>query len=101
MASSMPFYISLLSLLALCAAGCSQGETEHGFHIHNVVVRQDVRRLHLTLTQDLRFSREAVNALRHGVPLTLSLDLELREAHLKFNAFANHLETIDGRLTGK
>ncbi len=76
----MPFCRSLLSLLVICVAGCSRGDTEHGFTIFNVGLQQEYRRLHVSVSQDLRFSREAVDALQHGVPLTLSMDMELRES---------------------
>jgi hypothetical protein len=67
--------------LALLIGGCVQGSGDYGFRILEVQIRPGYQRLSTRYTQELSLSAEAVEALEHGVPLTLQLDMELRESH--------------------
>jgi hypothetical protein len=66
-------------LTALCAlAGCSDPDQESRFEITRVVSTWTNGRLNVMSEQKLTLSDEARDALVHGVPLTLELDLVLR-----------------------
>ena len=71
-----------LSLLSLCAllSGCGQPSGEHGFYLRSVDVRPGYQIVRARLQQDLKLSREATEAIEHGVPVTLTVELELRDA---------------------
>ena len=71
-----------LSLLSLCAllSGCGQPSGEHGFYLRSVDVRPGYQLVRARLQQDLKLSREATEAIEHGVPVTLTVELELRDA---------------------
>jgi hypothetical protein len=70
---------SLLSL-ALLLGGCGERSQEYGFSIEAVEAQVGYQKIHARLEQQLVLSHEASNALEHGVPLELSVDLELRDA---------------------
>ncbi len=71
---------SLLSL-ALVLSGCDQVATGNfGFRILEVKLQPGYQIIHAQLQQEIVLSREAIDALDHGVPLTVTLDLELRDA---------------------
>jgi hypothetical protein len=70
---------SLLSLgLLLCS--CAKPEGDFGFRILSADLRPGVQAIHTRLNQELVLSREASEALQHGVALTVTLELELRDA---------------------
>ena len=71
-----------LSLLSLCAllSGCGQPPGEHGFYLRSLDVRPGYQVVRARLQQDLKLSPEATEAIEHGVPLTLTIELELRDA---------------------
>ena len=81
MGFSTRFCVNLLSLCAVLAlaGACAKQPSNHGFTIRNVSVRQEPRQLNVTFAQDLRLSGVAINALQHGVPLTFSVNMELRD----------------------
>ena len=75
----MQFYASLLSISVLFLAGCSQeAAVDYGFAINNVSVSRAYQSLNVHLQQDLQLSRQAREALEHGVTLTINLEMELR-----------------------
>jgi hypothetical protein len=79
MVSIMPLFASLLSLLALLSA-CGQAAGDHDFHIENVDIRPGYQKISTRYSQQLSLSRKAVLALQKGVPLTIQLDMELRDS---------------------
>ena len=70
---------SLISI-ALVLGGCVEPADGYGFEIHQVKVANANRKLIASYDQQLRFSREARDALDHGVTLTVRVELELRDA---------------------
>lgn len=68
----------LLAWLAL--AGCSDPDADDRFDMARVEARWTNGRLDVTTEQALTLSDEAKDALVHGVPITLELDLLLRNA---------------------
>jgi hypothetical protein len=79
MAFSMRACAALFSL-GLLLGGCAEQPGDYGFTIRAVELQTGYQSLTARLDQRLVFSREAGEALVHGVPLTVSLDLELRDA---------------------
>jgi hypothetical protein len=79
MASTTLLSVSLLSL-ALLLTGCTKSSGDYGFQISNVSVSTGHQKIHARYSQNLKLSRDAIAALENGVPLTLSLDMELRDA---------------------
>lgn len=69
---------SLLSLALLVLPGCSEEALDHGFSIRDARFNVGRGLLRVSLEQDLRLSQEAVEAVQHGVALTISLEMELR-----------------------
>jgi len=79
MDSFMRFCASLLSITVFFLAGCGQQDTvDYGFSINNVSVSRAYRSLDVHLQQNLQLSQQAREALDHGVTLTISLEMELR-----------------------
>ena len=79
MAFTMRLFVSLFSLtLLLCA--CQQAGSDYGFNVRSVQLQPGYQRVLARYDQDLSLSREAIEALEHGVPLTLQLELELRDS---------------------
>lgn len=75
----MRFCVSLLSFTLFFLAGCGQeGGVDYGFTIKNVSVSRNYQSLNVGLRQELELSQQAREALEHGVTLTISLDMELR-----------------------
>ncbi len=86
----MPFYASQIrclsltfvqvtSIVALLLAGCGKQETvDYGFSIRNVDISHSYQSLSVHLQQKLELSQQAREALEHGVMLTISLEMELR-----------------------
>jgi len=73
-------WAGLLSL-ALLLGACAQPTGDHGFSIRSVDLRPGYQQVHVRLQQELAFSRDAIEAIEHGVPLTVTLEAELRDAH--------------------
>jgi hypothetical protein len=69
----------LLAVLA-AVAGCRSSATGGQFEISAIEARWASGRLDIRCEQSLRLSEAARNALGHGVPLTVELDLVLRRA---------------------
>lgn len=59
---------------------CGRPAENQGFAIRDAVIEWRAGALQVRIDQDLQLSPEAVEALQHGVPLTLKLALELRNA---------------------
>jgi hypothetical protein len=73
-----PIRICLLAVL-LALAGCSGPAAENRFELTLVESTWTNGRLSVVSEQKLLLSAEARNALMHGVPLTLGLELVLRD----------------------
>jgi hypothetical protein len=69
----------LLSL-ALLLGACGQPSGDFGFQIQSLEVFPGYQNIRASLKQNLTLSRDAVEAIEHGVPLTMTLDLELRDS---------------------
>jgi hypothetical protein len=65
---------------AVLLGGCEQPAEEHGFSIRSVQVRTGYQKISAAFRQQLSLSAAAVEALENGVPLTLELELELRNS---------------------
>jgi len=75
----MRFCANLFSITVLFLAGCGQESTvDYKFAINNVSVSRAYQSLNVHLQQDLELSRQAREALEHGVTLTISLEMQLR-----------------------
>jgi hypothetical protein len=75
----MRFCASLLSIAVLLVAACDQQNTvDYGFAIKNVSVNRAYQSLNVRLQQELELSQQAREALEHGVTLTVTLEMELR-----------------------
>ena len=68
----------LILLAVILLAGCEQQTLGYGFVIKEVSVSRGYQSLDIGLRQDLHLSQQAMEALHHGVTLTISIDLELR-----------------------
>lgn len=68
----------LILLVTMLLASCEQQVLDYGFYIKDVSVRRGYQSLAIGLQQDLTLSQQAVEALHHGVTLTIRLELELR-----------------------
>lgn len=64
--------------MLLLLAGCGQQEVDYRFAINQVSIRPADQLLTLRFQQELSLSQQAREALRHGVSLTIRLDMELR-----------------------
>jgi len=67
-------------VIATLLVGCSQQDADHGILIREVDAHPDGVQLDVQVEQEVRLSRNAHVALRHGVPLTLRVRFELRAA---------------------
>lgn len=70
---------SVLSLF-LALGGCTEPTGAYGFRIDAVQLRPGYQQIGAAFNQQLRLSGEAVQALQNGVPLTVRLDMELRDS---------------------
>jgi len=68
-----------LALALLLTAGCSHAQTDFGFSLVRVETQPTADALNVAVHQKLVLSREARNALNHGVPLAIQTELELRQ----------------------
>ena len=80
MASITRLFVSLFSLAVLLCA-CAQPGGDYGFRIQEVLLSPGYQEIAARYRQDLRLSQDAVEALEHGVPLTIQLQMELRDAN--------------------
>ena len=79
----MRFYVNPLSirltiLTVMLLTGCEKQVLDYGFVIKDVSVSRGYQSLSIGLQQDLALSEQAIEALHHGVTLTVRLELELR-----------------------
>lgn len=73
MASTTLLFASLLN-------GCAPASDDYGFNIRDVEIASGHQKIMTQHQQELRLSRDAVDALENGVPLTIKLEMELRDA---------------------
>ena len=73
MASITLLFVSVLS-------ACAPASDDYNFKISNVRIESGHQKILALHQQNLSLSREAVDALENGVPLTLKLEMELRDA---------------------
>jgi len=59
-------------------AGCSQGQPGYGFDVESIETHMTMGALDAVVHQNLVLSKEARNALDHGVPLTIETEFTLR-----------------------
>ncbi len=64
--------------LLLLLTGCEGQAVDYRFAINKVSIRPADQSLNLRLQQELSLSQQAREALRHGVSLTIRLDMALR-----------------------
>jgi outer membrane lipopolysaccharide assembly protein LptE/RlpB len=69
---------ALLGLSITLLAACGEQAIDYGFDINNVAVNRGYQSLDIHVKQDLDLSPQAMDALQHGVTLTIRLDMELR-----------------------
>jgi len=72
--------LSALLTLMLALGGCTEAGKGGQFEINRLDARWQSGRLEVTCEQQLLLSAEAREALQHGVPLTIELELILRAA---------------------
>jgi len=70
--------VALICLAVTLLCGCDQKTVAYGFEIKNVTVNRGYQSIDVHLKQDMSLSQQALEALQHGVALTIRLDLELR-----------------------
>jgi len=73
-----PALAGLLALL-LALGGCAEPGAGGQFEISRLAANWTDGRVEISCEQQLQLSAEARNALRHGVPLTIELELVLRD----------------------
>ena len=64
--------------LAVLLSACAAPESSHGISIEQVSIEAGAERLEIRMVQRLELSREAQDALRHGVPLNIRAQFEVR-----------------------
>jgi hypothetical protein len=69
----------LLLTMAFTLAACSDPAADGRFELNQVEAKWANGRMDVTFKQQLSLSNEARNALVHGVPLTIQLELLLRD----------------------
>lgn len=68
-------------LTALLLGGCGPAPEGGRFDVEQLDVNWSLGHLEVHFTQRLQLSPEARDALQHGVPLTVGVELVLRDAH--------------------
>lgn len=71
---------AVLLAVFLPLGGCQPGAAAGGFEIESVQARWVSGRVEVRFEQDLRLSEAARDALSHGVPLTMELEVILRSS---------------------
>lgn len=71
--------LRLLAVLVL-VSGCRGEDVDFGFRIDNINLYPGPRALNVGFAQQLEFSWESRNALQHGVPLVISVSMEIRDS---------------------
>ena len=71
--------VTALLLAAVLLGGCGKADQDFGFEVGNVDARWRNGRMMVNFQHDISLSAEAREALVHGVPLTLALELILRK----------------------
>ena len=79
MASTMPLSVRLLSLFLLLSA-CTEPDSGYGFDIEKVELSPGYQHIAAIYRQSLSLSRDARDALEHGVPLVVRVQMELRDS---------------------
>jgi hypothetical protein len=72
--------LAIVLLLFICVSACSPPEQNFGFQVKNILIHWENGRMKAECELQLVLSNEAKKALVHGVPLTLQLELILRES---------------------
>jgi hypothetical protein len=86
---------SLLSC-ALLVSACTQADGDYGFRIQQVHIQPAYQGLATRYEQELSLSGEAEEALEHGVPLTVQIDMELRDS-LTLTLLTDHSQRFEIR----
>ena len=72
--------VLLAALMLVTLSACSRQPQGGSFEISTIDARWANGRIDVRLNQSLQLSQEARRALQHGVPLTLEVELVLRDA---------------------
>ena len=83
MASITPLFASLLSIvlvLVLGLGGCARSDGDYGFRILAIDLSTGYQKISAQYQQELSLSQEAIEALENGVPLTIEVEMELRDS---------------------
>ncbi len=92
------WYRSLRSLTFVLIAGCGQQAGDRYFELARVDTNWSDGQLNVTVHQKLKLSNEAREALVHGVPLTLQLELVIRQTgsrtQLKKNVYSYEIRYL-------
>jgi len=67
-------------LLGLLLTGCTSGKPDFGFSLDGIETHASAGALIVVVHQKLVLSQEAMNALVHGVPLSIRTEIALRPA---------------------
>ena len=88
----------LFLLIFLLLAGCARQAGDRHFELAQVDTNWSDGQLHVTVHQRLKLSDEAKEALVHGVPLTLLLELVIKRsgsrAPVKKNSYRYHIRYL-------
>ena len=74
--------VLLMSLAAVLPSACDNGQNAGRFDIDRVEANWSNGQMQVNLEQAVQLSREARTALVHGVPLTLAVELVLRDGKM-------------------
>jgi len=104
-----PPSIGLILLAVILLTACKPQVLDYGFVIKNVSVVRGYQSLSVGLQQDLALSEQALQALHHGVTLTIRLELELRNDnnmivvrretkrfHIRYLPLSEHYQLTEG-----
>ena len=64
----------------MALTGCERTQVDYGFKIDSVTLQPAYQKILASFSQELKLSRDAVEALHNGVPLTVRLEMELRDS---------------------
>ena len=88
----------IVMLMGLCLAPAWPAERDYGFRVSHASLAREGEVLVLNAAIDYRFSPTLVEALRHGVPLVLSVDTCLRRPRRALWDETLWCRTLDFRL---
>jgi hypothetical protein len=66
--------------MAVALTGCGRTQLDYGFRIDTVTLQPGYQKILASFSQQLKLSRDAMEALENGVPLTVRMEMELRDS---------------------